>query len=190
MLQTLSNLKNNHQSTIILNIMRILLIGLIVFGGWAALSTHIYVCKIKGLCSELQTTQVAEANTDSTISSKPIATAKATIPEDLVIYFAFDQSDFISGIEASKYFNESNAYLNSNQQVVLSITGHTDAIGTIEYNQALGLRRAQTMQKYFESMGTPASRIRIESKGEKEPAADNSTDQGRAKNRRSVVTIK
>jgi outer membrane protein OmpA-like peptidoglycan-associated protein len=170
--------------------MRILLIGLIVFVGWASMSTYIYVCKIKGLCPELQTTQVAEANPDNTKSNNTTASTEKTIPKDLVIYFAFDKSDFISGTEASKYFEESNSYILHNAEAKLNITGYADAEGTAEYNQALGLRRAQTMQMYFESMGMPASRIWIESKGEKEPAADNSTEEGRAKNRRSVVTIK
>jgi outer membrane protein OmpA-like peptidoglycan-associated protein len=182
--------------------MRILLIGLIVFVGWASMSTYIYVCKIKELCPELQTTQVAEANPDNTksnnttasadnvISSETSTSTEKTIPKDLVIYFAFDKSDFISGTEASKYFEESNSYILHNAEAKLNITGYADAEGTAEYNQALGLRRAQTTQMYFESMGMPASRIWIESKGEKEPAADNSTEEGRAKNRRSVVTIK
>lgn len=170
--------------------MRILIIGLIVFIGWATMSTYIYVCKIKGLCSESQTTQVTEANPNGLIPIEPLATKEITFPQDLVIYFAFDKSDFISGAKASEYYNASNVYLNNNQEATLSITGHTDAVGTIEYNQALGLRRAQTMHRYFVSKGISASRISIDSKGEKEPVADNNSEEGRAKNRRSVVTIK
>ncbi|MFO8021690.1 MAG: OmpA family protein [Perlabentimonas sp.] len=170
--------------------MRILIIGFIVFAGWAYLSTYIYVCKIKELCSEPQTTLVAEAKSEKTATQEPLASEKVTVPKDLVILFAFDKSDFISGTMASEYFSASNAYLNSNQQAKLSIIGHADAIGTIEYNQALGLRRAQTMHRYFVSKGISAGRISIESKGEKEPVADNNSDEGRAKNRRAVVTIK
>jgi len=170
--------------------MRILIIGFIVFAGWAFLSTYIYVCKIKGLCVETQTTLVAEATPENAIFSEPLASEKATIPKDLVIYFAFDKSDFTPGEMANEYFDASNAYLNSNQQAMLNITGHTDWVGTKEYNQALGLRRAKTMHRYFVSKGVPASRISIESKGEEEPVADNKSDQGRAKNRRSVITIK
>jgi outer membrane protein OmpA-like peptidoglycan-associated protein len=170
--------------------MRILIIGFIVFAGWTVLSTFIYVCKIKGLCAQPQTTIIEVDILNEALTSEPKVEAKAKIPKDLVIYFAFDKSDFISGAEASKYFDESNAYILQNTQAKFNITGHTDAVGTAEYNQALGLRRAQTMQKYFESKGMPASSIKIESKGEKEPTADNSSDEGRAKNRRTVVTIK
>ena len=71
----------------------------------------------------------------------------------------------------------------------LSITGHTDAIGSEEYNLALGFRRAQSVQSYFENKGIPANRIIVESSGEKEPADNNNTTTGRANNRRTVITI-
>jgi outer membrane protein OmpA-like peptidoglycan-associated protein len=41
------------------------------------------------------------------------------------------------------------------------------------------------MQMYFERKGIPASKIKIESKGEKEPVADNSSDEGRAKKQKN-----
>ncbi|PKP37660.1 MAG: hypothetical protein CVT98_05825 [Bacteroidetes bacterium HGW-Bacteroidetes-15] len=174
--------------------MRILLIGFIVFVGWTALSTYIYVCKIKGLCAQPQTTIVEVVNQNDAIISEPKteekAEEKAEMPKDLVIYFAFDKSDFISSTGANAYFSKSNDYIKQNAQVNLNITGYADELGTVEYNYALGLRRAQSMQVYFESKGIPSNRIEIESKGEKEPADDNSTAAGRANNRRTVVTIK
>ena len=74
-------------------------------------------------------------------------------PGNLLIYFGFDKSDFSSDSSTGRYFNESNKYLVLNPQARLSITGYTDAIGSDEYNQALGFRRAQTMQKYFDFKG-------------------------------------
>jgi OOP family OmpA-OmpF porin len=114
----------------------------------------------------------------------------AVMPKNLVIYFAFDKSEFNSNAETDKYFDETNAYLVQNSQARLSIIGHTDAIGSDAYNQSLGYRRAQSMQHYFEGKGMLANKIVIESKGEKEPADDNSTTAGRANNRRSAITIK
>jgi outer membrane protein OmpA-like peptidoglycan-associated protein len=174
--------------------MKILIIGFLALFGWSALSTHIYVCKIKGLCNEPVTMQIDTLNQKDVIAidtlAKPLVPEKEVIPADLVIYFAFDKSVFKSDAKTDKYFDESNAFLNQNSQSGLSITGHTDAIGTDEYNEALGYRRAQSMQHYFESKGLPANKIIIESKGEKEPADNNSTAAGRANNRRTVVTIK
>jgi len=174
--------------------MKILIIGFLAFSSWAALSTYIYVCKIKGLCGEPVTIQMNAIKQQDAISmdslTHPLVQEQAVIPENLIIYFAFDKYEFNPDAETDKYFNEANAYLNQNTQTRLSITGHTDGIGSNEYNQTLGYRRAQSIQHYFESKGMPANKIITESKGEKEPADNNNTTTGRAKNRRTVITIK
>jgi len=174
--------------------MKILVIGFLALFCWSALSTYIYVCKVKGLCNETETilisnVSVKNANTADSLP-KTLAGKPVTIPENLIIYFAFDKSEFNSDAETDKYVNESNVYLDQNSQARLSITGHTDAIGSDEYNQALGYRRAQSVQHFFESKGVPANKIIIESKGEKVPADDNNTTSGRANNRRTAITIK
>jgi outer membrane protein OmpA-like peptidoglycan-associated protein len=173
--------------------MRILVIGFVAFSIWSAISTYIYVCKIKGLCYEPIGMQIGVTNQKDVVATdtiaKPAAPEQAVSPKNLVIYFAFDKSEFTTDAETDKYFNESNSFLTQNSQARLSITGHTDAIGTDEYNQALGYRRAQRMQHYFESKGMPSNKLIIESKGEKEPADNNNTIAGRANNRRAVITI-
>jgi len=174
--------------------MKILIIGFLAFSSWSTLSTYIYVCKIKGLCGEPITMQIGAVNQNDVIAGdtirKPLVREEAVIPENLTIYFAFDKSEFNSDAGTDKYFDESKTYLDQNSQARLSITGHTDAIGSNEYNQALGYRRAQSMQHYFESKGMPANKIIIESRGEKEPADDNNITAGRANNRRTEITIK
>jgi outer membrane protein OmpA-like peptidoglycan-associated protein len=174
--------------------MKILIIGFFAFFGWSALSTHFYVCKIKGLCSEATAMQDEMIGNKNIIAgdtiNKPSAPEKAALPEKLSIYFSFDKSEFSPDAGINKYFDESNTYLNQNSQARLSITGHTDAVGTDEYNQALGYRRAQSVQRYFESKGISENKIIIESKGEKVPSDDNNTATGRANNRRTEITIK
>lgn len=174
--------------------MRILIIGFLVFCGWSALSTYLYVCKIKGLCGESKTIRTEVVKTVDVIPvdtlTKPVEQAPLKIPGNLIIYFAYNKAEFNPDAATDKFFDESHAYLDQNIQTKLSITGHTDARGTDQYNQELGYQRAQSVQRYFESKGIPASKIIIESRGEKEPADDNNTDSGRAKNRRTVLTIK
>jgi OOP family OmpA-OmpF porin len=65
--------------------------------------------------------------------------------------------------------------------------GHTDAVGTDSYNQALGERRAASVREYMVSKGVPANKINILSLGESEPVASNDTADGRAQNRRVVT---
>ena len=75
-----------------------------------------------------------------------------------------------------------------NLEVVIAI-GHTDSIGTDEYNQKLSVRRAESVKAYLASKGIEANRIYTEGKGEKQPVADNRTGEGRAKNRRVEIEV-
>jgi outer membrane protein OmpA-like peptidoglycan-associated protein len=174
--------------------MKILIIGFLVFAGWSAISTHIWVCNVLGLCNETETILTGNAgykNTTGTDSmNNAVAPAKPVIPGDLMIYFEFDKSEFISDSLTERYYTASRSYLDNNSKAVINITGYTDSVGTDIYNQALGYRRAQTMQYFFTGKGLQADKILIGSKGETDPAAENKTVNGRANNRRAVITIK
>ncbi|MGD2138472.1 MAG: OmpA family protein [Gammaproteobacteria bacterium] len=73
--------------------------------------------------------------------------------------------------------------------VDIDIIGHTDSIGTEEYNQDLSLRRATSVRDYIVSMGVDPSIIDVSGRGELEPVASNATKEGRAQNRRVDVRI-
>lgn len=73
-------------------------------------------------------------------------------------------------------------------EVIIAV-GHTDSVGTDAYNLKLGQRRAEAVKAYLVSQGVPANRIYTDSKGEKQPVADNRTQEGRAKNRRVEVEV-
>ncbi|HWW71839.1 MAG TPA: OmpA family protein, partial [Duganella sp.] len=75
-----------------------------------------------------------------------------------------------------------------NTEVVVTV-GHTDSVGSNEYNQKLSLRRAEAVKAYLVSKGLEASRVYTEGKGETQPLADNATAEGRAKNRRVTVEV-
>jgi outer membrane protein OmpA-like peptidoglycan-associated protein len=71
----------------------------------------------------------------------------------------------------------------------LLIVGHTDALGSTEYNQDLSTRRASAASGYLSMQGVRAGRLRTSGKGEIEPLASNGTELGRQKNRRIEVAI-
>jgi OOP family OmpA-OmpF porin len=73
-------------------------------------------------------------------------------------------------------------------EVVLAV-GHTDAVGSNEYNQKLSLRRAAAVKEFLLSKSLPADKIYVQGKGESQPVASNKTKDGRAKNRRVDVEI-
>ena len=75
-----------------------------------------------------------------------------------------------------------------NLEVIIAV-GHTDWIGTEQYNQKLSERRAAAVKAYLVSKGIEPNRVYTEGKGEKQPIADNKTAEGRAKNRRVEIEV-
>ena len=71
----------------------------------------------------------------------------------------------------------------------LLIAGHTDNVGSDDYNQALSQRRAESAARYLAGLGVADSRLLTRGLGETEPKADNSTEAGRSENRRVELAI-
>lgn len=76
-------------------------------------------------------------------------------------------------------------WIRGNAGSTVAIHGHADWIGTDEYNQKLSERRAKAAYDWLIAHGVDASRLSSDGMGESQPAADNATDEGRAKNRRA-----
>lgn len=70
-----------------------------------------------------------------------------------------------------------------------SVVGHTDSIGSTSYNQALSQRRAAAAADYLQSRGADTNTMNIYGAGENQPVADNSTEAGRAQNRRTEINV-
>lgn len=79
--------------------------------------------------------------------------------------------------------------LNQYGKTTVSIIGHTDSVGSHESNQALSERRAQAVSDYFAGQNVNTLRLESYGRGETEPRADNSTESGRALNRRVDLWI-
>ncbi len=71
----------------------------------------------------------------------------------------------------------------------LVIVGHTDAVGSDDYNMGLSRRRANAAADYLMSQGVSSARVTTVGKGEREPIASNDEDYGRQQNRRVEVAI-
>ena len=96
-----------------------------------------------------------------------------------VIYFEFDKSDLDDAAKAK--LQENADWMKADPKRIITIEGHTDEVGTPEYNIGLGERRARASKEYLVRLGVDASRVSIISYGEERPASN--VD---AKNRRSV----
>jgi outer membrane protein OmpA-like peptidoglycan-associated protein len=74
-------------------------------------------------------------------------------------------------------------------KTTLTIVGHTDNVGSDQYNQQLSQRRAVSVAQYFESRRVDALRLATAGKGESEPVASNASEGGRQANRRVEIYL-
>lgn len=79
--------------------------------------------------------------------------------------------------------------LKKHETAKVTIIGHTDAIGTEQYNEQLSQRRAESVMEYFIQQGISPSRMAAEGRGDTQPVANNDTEQGRAENRRTELYL-
>jgi outer membrane protein OmpA-like peptidoglycan-associated protein len=73
---------------------------------------------------------------------------------------------------------------------LITVEGHTDNVGSPEYNQGLSERRAYSVRDYLRDQGIPGSRVTATGYGETRPKASNSTPEGRQLNRRVEIHIR
>jgi outer membrane protein OmpA-like peptidoglycan-associated protein len=114
----------------------------------------------------------------------------ASMPKDLMIYFEFDNSKFKSDLQTDSSIAEFKKWMEKYPDYKLYVTGHTDFIGTPAYNLDLGLKRAKIIEQYVLSRGISSEKIVTTSQGKERPIADPITSAGRAKNRRTELSLK
>jgi OOP family OmpA-OmpF porin len=174
--------------------MRTIVTGTIVFILWSALSTWYYLTYIKGSAPdesavmEQPVPEMAPAEEDTLPTAiEPVATLES--PGSFTVYHEFNRSGIIPDAEFDNFIGKVMAFYEQTPGSRLNVTGHTDYVGSENYNYDLGMRRAQSTRDYLLKMGVPGSIINISSKGETAPIATNETDQGRAKNRRTEILV-
>ena len=101
------------------------------------------------------------------------------------VHFDFDRSTLKP--EAIAILDRAVMTLQANSTLTVTIEGHTDSVGTAEYNLSLGERRANAVRDYLLNRGIAANRMRTVSYGEERPIASNDNDAGRAMNRRAHI---
>jgi outer membrane protein OmpA-like peptidoglycan-associated protein len=168
--------------------MRIIFTGSVIFVIWAFFSTWLFVDVLKPALKKPVPEVTVPTTTDAVADS--LAKIYALMPKDLVIWHDFDKARFIPDPEIESRLAEFKSWLDNHPEAVLIVTGHTDLVGTPEYNQELGLERARGAMEYLKGKGFPESRITVMSMGELEPSAGYITAEERAKNRRTVISIK
>ena len=82
-----------------------------------------------------------------------------------------------------------NAFLVINPEISIMICGHTDDVGTEDYNQILSKNRAASVYDFLVEVGIDPARLKYIGYGKTKPISDNDTDEGRAENRRTEILI-
>ncbi len=112
----------------------------------------------------------------------------SSIPNSTLICFPFNSTNRLEDGDVEAYL-DSVVELVSDSGEQVSLIGHTDKVGQDASNLALGRRRSQVIKDYLVSKGVSSSKVSVDSRGESQPVATNSTDAGRAKNRRTELRI-
>ena len=113
-------------------------------------------------------------------------TLKLTV--DSEVSFVFDRYSIKPAFKPS--LQKLAALINKYDRTVVHIIGHTDSIGSYEYNQLLSERRAEDVASFLSYEGVSRVRLHTEGRGEYEPRDTNETEAGRQLNRRVEIFIK
>jgi outer membrane protein OmpA-like peptidoglycan-associated protein len=128
----------------------------------------------------------ATRGTGVDVSRTPDNQLKVNIPSDV----SFDIGSATIKPQMRSVLDPFAASLKDDPKAQLSIIGHTDSTGSEAVNNPLSIERAQSVRDYLAARGVSPARIQIAGRGEREPIADNSTEAGRAKNRRVEIFLR
>ena len=103
------------------------------------------------------------------------------------VTYATDSADIKAGFY--RVLNSVVLVLNEFDKTIITIAGHTDSTGSLEYNQSLSDRRAESVGRYLVAQGVNPQRVVTTGMGPSQPVASNATKQGRQLNRRVELRL-
>lgn len=115
-------------------------------------------------------------------------------PVDKTTWFSFDRLDFETGSatlkpSSAEQLKNIAEIMKAYPKVKMKIGGYTDNVGNADANLKLSQKRAENTMQEIVKLGVDAKRLEAEGYGVKHPVADNSTEEGRAKNRRIDLRV-
>jgi peptidoglycan-associated lipoprotein len=122
-------------------------------------------------------------------ASQIIGTDWTTLTRAREVYFDFDKADLGSAALGVLKANAA-ALKKTPRSVQVIVEGYCDERGTIEYNVALGQRRANAVKDYYAHAGVNRSRIQTISYGKERPVCSDATEECWARNRRGVTKVR
>lgn len=104
-----------------------------------------------------------------------------------MVFFDYDRAEIRGDMQ--DVMGRKAAALRANPNVTLRIEGHADERGSVEYNLALSLRRANAVREYLTGAGLEASRFEVAAFGEEQPLETAQSEEAYARNRRAAFQI-
>jgi outer membrane protein OmpA-like peptidoglycan-associated protein len=139
---------------------------------------------IIGRYMDRQAEELKEAVPDATVER---VGEGITVEFSSAVLFAVNKSDLST--EARGNLDKLVTVLNTYPDTNIEVQGHTDDTGTEAYNQTLSEKRATSVSGYLAEKGVDAARVTAKGYGELAPRYDNTTDEGRTRNRRVEFLI-
>ena len=127
----------------------------------------------------------ATAGTGTVVTQTSDNQLKLTIPNDI----SFDTGRYDIKPNLRPILDQFAQGLSQQPGTEVRIIGHTDNTGSDAVNNPLSVNRAQSTRDYLVARGVNSNRITIDGRGEREPIADNTTEAGRARNRRIEIFL-
>lgn len=133
---------------------------------------HMTIVKVEGMKQEITANEMFE---------------KVNAGNALTLYINFETGKSTIKSESQTIVDELYMMLNNNPSLKITIEGHTDNVGNAASNKTLSEQRAASVKSALVSKGIAADRIKTAGYGQDKPVADNSTEEGKAKNRRVEI---
>ncbi|MBK9323273.1 MAG: peptidoglycan-associated lipoprotein Pal [Bdellovibrionaceae bacterium] len=144
-------------------------------------------CASKKKSTDVESSPVTPT-TDTAVESTPMSfdatgSDSGKIPGLETVHFDYDKSNVTA--DNKKILQANAEWIKKNTTYKVQVEGHCDNRGTIEYNLALGERRANAVKAYLVSLGVPTARLSIISYGKEKPIEQGDSEAAFAKNRRA-----
>ena len=153
----------------------------------AATAQAMFDCWMEQAEENLQSDDIAACREGFMAAMARAEAGMAVAPAAYLVFFEFDES-FLTAegrrvVEAAAEAARENGYAR------IVVTGHTDTVGSAEYNEALSMRRAQSVQNALAEMGVPPDQITTRGAGQTQPLVPTGDGVREAQNRRAEIDI-
>ena len=136
----------------------------------------------QGLDAYQSNPQEVEAQFGRALAAQPIRA------ETFVLYFVEGKDEFTD--ESKRLVDKVLAEVARRPVPDVLVVGHTDTVGTDQLNDALGLRRAETVRAALIALGVPASDVQASSRGKRAPAVPTADNVAEPRNRRVEIVVR